>query len=318
MKKSFLSLFVALMAMVSIQAQQISVLSPGGATTLYRTFQQAIEEADPGSIIYLPGGGFPISNDVKITKKLTIIGIGHYVKSGNVDGVTTISGNLYFNEGSSGSAVMGCYITGDVYIGDDGKSVNDVLIRYCNLNCVRVTNSTCLETRINQNYIRSISRFSGAKAIVTNNIIHSIYDLDNGIIANNILAAASEQIVGANWGTTTLHGCDQTQILNNIVLPSGFLHYCYNCEVSGNLANDGTTKWNDYFVNYNNGAISPSSDYHFKDTYKQYQGKVGIYAGTGFNDQQMAPVPFIVAKDVDEQTDSSGKLNVKIRVKANQ
>lgn len=318
MKKSLLTLFVALMAMVSIQAQQISVVSPGGATTLHRTFQQAIEGADPGSIIYLPGGGFNLPDSVKITKKLTIIGIGHYVKSGNVDGVTTISGNLWFNEGSSGSAVMGCYITGDVNIGDGGKSVNDVLIRYCNLNSVQVKNNTCLETIINQNYIRNNSNFSAAKATVTNNIIHSIYDLDNGKIANNILAAAYKQILGGNWGTTTLHGCDQTQILNNIVLPSGFLHYCYNCEVSGNLANDGTTKWNDYFVNYNNGAISPASDFHFNTANKQYESQVGIYAGTGFNDLQMAPVPYIVAKHVDEQTDASGKLIVKIRVKANQ
>lgn len=318
MKKFLLSLFVALIAISSVQAQQISVVSPGGATTLHRTFQQAIEGADPGSIIYLPGGGFNLPDNVKITKKLTIIGIGHYVKGGNVDGVTTISGNLWFNEGSSGSAVMGCYITGDVNIGDGGASVNDILIRYCNLNCVRVKNSTCLETRINQNYLRSISWFSGANAIVTNNIIHSIYDLDNGKIANNILAAVTYQIVGTIWGTTTLHGCDQTQIINNIVLPSGFLHACYNCEVSGNLASDGTTKWDDYFVNYNKGAISPASDFHFNTANKQYENQVGIYAGTGFNDQQMAPVPFIVAKHVDEQTDSSGKLNVKIRVKAGQ
>ena len=98
MKNYLFSLFVALMATTAIQAQQISVVSPGGATTLYRTFQQAIEGADPGSVIYLPGGGFPISDDVKITKKLTIIGIGHCVKGDNVDGVTTISGNLFFNE----------------------------------------------------------------------------------------------------------------------------------------------------------------------------------------------------------------------------
>ncbi len=323
MKKILFSLFVALIATTAIQAQQISVVSPGGTTALHRTLKDAIEKAEPGSVIYLPGGGFPISNDVKITKKLTIIGVGHTVKGDNVDGVTSISGNLWFNEGSSGSAVLACYITGDVNIGDGGASVNDVLIRYCNLNSVQVKNNTCMDTNINQNYIRNISRFNGAKAFVTNSITHTLYDLDNGKIAYNILAKASDEIVGSNWGTTVLHACDQTQILNNIVLPDGFLHYCYNCEVSGNMTrgnSDGTNKnWNDYFVNYNQGAISPSSDFHFKEVYKEYESQVGIYAGgTKFNDKYMAPVPYIVAKDIKEQTDSSGKLNVKIRVKANQ
>ena len=98
MKKIILTLFLALMATTGLYAQQISVVSTDGSTSLYRTFPEAIKVAVPGSVIYLPGGGFSIDDSVKITKKLTIIGIGHYNKSGNVDGVTTISGNLWFNE----------------------------------------------------------------------------------------------------------------------------------------------------------------------------------------------------------------------------
>ena len=325
MKKFLLSLFVALIAIASVQAQQISVVSPGGATTLHRTFQEAINGADPGSVIYLPGGGFSISDDVKITKKLTIIGIGHYVKSGNVDGVTTISGNLWFYEGSSGSAVMGCYITGNVYIGDGGASVNDVLIRYCNLNSVQVKNNTCQDTRINQNYLRNTSWFNGANAIVTNNIAHSIYNLNNGEISNNIILSVTSP--NGSTSRTPLDDCSRSIITCNILVNLGNDRSGNNLQTSGNMSKSGwgddyikigDVDWNDVFANWNNGSISPSSDFHFKETYKQYENQVGIYAGTGFNDQQMAPVPFIVAKHVDEQTDSSGKLNVKIRVKANQ
>ena len=32
----------------------------------------------------------------------------------------------------------------------------------------------------------------------------------------------------------------------------------------------------------------------------------------------MAPLPYIVAKDIPEQTDAEGKLNIKIRVKASE
>ena len=79
-----------------------------------------------------------------------------------------------------------------------------------------------------------------------------------------------------------------------------------------------SSDWNDVFVNYNNATISPASDFHFKDEYKQYESQVGIYAGDGFDDSQLAPVPHIIHKDIDDKTDASGKLRVRIRVKASE
>ena len=71
----------------------------------------------------------------------------------------------------------------------------------------------------------------------------------------------------------------------------------------------GDVDWNDVFMKYD--TENPwNSDFHFKDEYKQYENQVGIYAGTGFNDKQMAPVPYIVAKHVDDQTDAQGKLGI--------
>ena len=154
MKKRLFIVCMSFVWTIALMAQQIAVVS-GETTHMYKTLQAAIDGAAPGSVIYLPGGGFPISNEVKITKKLTIIGIGHKAKTDNADGVTTIGGDFFFNQGSSGSAVMGCYITGDIIIGDDGASVNDILIKYCNVNSVQVKNITCQETVVNQNYIRT-------------------------------------------------------------------------------------------------------------------------------------------------------------------
>lgn len=328
MKKILFCLFVALIATTSIQAQQISVVSPGGATTLYRTLPLAIDGAEPGSVIYLPGGGYPISDDVKITKKLTIIGIGHYVKGNNVDGVTTITGNLWFNEGSSGSAVMACYITGNVNIGDGGASVNDVLIRYCNLNSVQVKNSTCLGTTVNQNYIRNISEFGGSNPIITNNVLYTIGGVSGGIITHNIVTnnyylhviAVSNSTISYNVFFRCVGGATNNGFCNgggnqgtDNMYPNAYNNYAqFDNRI---ILNEGVS-WNDVFVN--NAGITPNSDFTFTDAYKQYQGKIGISGGTGFNKQQMAPVPYIVAKDIKQQTDSSGKLNVKIRVKANQ
>ncbi len=71
--------------------------------------------------------------------------------------------------------------------------------------------------------------------------------------------------------------------------------------------------WNNVFKEYK--GVSATSNFHFKEEYQQYEGQVGIYHGT-FNDDQLAPVPYIVAKDIPQQTDASGKLKIKIRVKA--
>ena len=69
-------------------------------------------------------------------------------------------------------------------------------------------------------------------------------------------------------------------------------------------------------------SVSPKgktkSDFHFNENYKDYEDQVGIYAGTGFNDKQLAPTPYIIEKTIDEQTDEQGKLKVMIKVKANQ
>ena len=325
MKKIILTLFLAIMATTGLYAQQISVVSPGGSTDLYWTLPEAINGADPGSVIYLPGGGFTINGDsVKINKKLTIIGIGHYSKSGNVDGITNISGDLYFISGSSGSAVMGCYISGKVDIGDDNSSVNNVLIRYCNVNRIVVTSANCKGTIVNQNYIRSSTNFYDSAVEITNNVVTYIWGVDGGEISNNIITWTSTPT------TKALQDVNHSTVTNNIIINrSGSYSNLDGSDnaLSGNMTfrsmsgedlininqTGSTITASDVFVDYQ--GVSPASNFHFKDKYSQYEGQVGIYHGT-FNDQQIAPVPYIVAKRVDEQTDASGKLNVKIRVKA--
>lgn len=331
-------LFIACAAFVwtiALVAQNISVVNSSGSTKLYRTLEAAIKGADPNSVIYLPGGGFPIADSVKITKKLTIIGIGHKAKNDNADGVTTISGNLFFNQGSSGSAVMACYITGNVNIGEGGASVNDVLIRYCNLNSVQVNNSICMGTIVNQNYIRSTSNFHGANGEFTNNIAHSIDDIDNGTIAYNVFTSACTGYHthnSGNWDNAAIIFCNQCAITHNIIiewgsggpssgsLGNGSTNTVYDNMATQNWGEDciNVSKegfdWKNVFKDYQ--GVSATSNFHFKEEYAEHEGKVGIYAGDSFNDKQLAPVPYIVAKKIDEQTDAAGKLNIKIRVKA--
>ncbi|MBQ6379299.1 MAG: hypothetical protein IJJ56_10995 [Prevotella sp.] len=314
MKKVFLSLFVAMLATVAVQAQQIAVVT-GSTTKMCQTLKDAIEASDDGSVIYLPGGGFQIGDTVKIKKQVTIIGIGHKANSENADGNTVISGNLFFNEGSSGSAVMGCYISGNIYIGDDKASVNNVLVKYCNINSILVKNNTCTGTVINQNYIRSQSACSYAPVEFTNNVTSQIAYIKGGIVKNNIILAGS--------GSASLFEVSSSTIYNNFFNHSNTSSggEVYNNISYGSFGDEyidiSKIELKTLFQKYNDGRISPASDFHFTDDYKQYSD-IGIYGGTGFSDSGMAPVPFIMAKNIPDQTDAEGKLNIKIRVKASE
>lgn len=337
--KKLLIMFMALVCTATLMAQRIAVVDSNGSTQIFKTLQAAIEGASDNSVIYLPGGGFPIADSVKITKKLTIIGIGHKANNDNVDGITTISGNLFFNEGSSGSAVVGCYITGEVKIGNDDSAVESILIRYCNLNSINIKQSTCIEAIVNQNYIRASSFFGNSNAQITNNVIHSINKVNGGNIDNNIIIGTFlyKSIYQTSVWTNYYYTCilaSNTSIKNNFLIRSvsgknnngradeSFYTYIYN-DGSANtqfsneyLTKDDQVDWSNIFVNYKGGGVSSASDYHFTSDYQQEHPNCGIYAGDGFSDDQLAPVPYIISKSIGQQTDASGKLNVKIRVKA--
>lgn len=331
MRKQIFTLFVALVATVAAQAQMISAVAPNGATTLYQTLPEAIKGAAPGSVLYLPGGGFAIPDSVTIKKKLTIMGIGHKSQNDNADGMTTIVGGLRFNVGSDGSAVMGCYINDQVYIGSDGQ-VNDVLVKRCNLLSVDVNNAACTGTVISQNYIRDDIFLSMSEATITNNIIRGgyggyynengcVHQMSSGVIKNNIFANLGDRRPAFYKITTAT-------ITGNIFLSSTHTNGCGTLYTSGNAClnaewGDDPVKieaenWEAVFKNYNGGAVSSLSDFHFKEAFKQYESQVAIYAGAGFDDSQLAPTPRIVSKRIPDQTNVAGKLVINVRVKASE
>jgi hypothetical protein len=327
MKKYLFALLVAILATTSVNAQQISVVSASGSTTLYNSLPEAIKGASANSVLYLPGGGFNIADSVIITKKLTIIGIGHKSNNDNADGNTTIVGGLRFGVGSSGSAVIGCYITDQVYIGVDGE-VDDVLVKQCNAHSVDVNNVECSGIVIYQNYIRDDIAFTkkGGEATIKNNVIGagyygaSIEGMSSGVIENNIIMG------GAYYGYF-LKDVTTAIITGNILIRTG-TPSCGSLTSNGNACLNGTwgdypikitaVDWDSVFEKWNNGAINPNSNFHFKEAFASYEHQVGIYAGDSFVDSQLPPTPRIVAKKIPDQTDASGKLSIKVRVKASE
>lgn len=169
MTKKLFSLIVAFAWATTMMAQNIAVVSPTGDTSLYKTLQEAVDGAEDGSVVYLPGGSFSGCN---IVKTLTILGIGYKSKTDNNYEHTHITGDLMFKSGSGGSALMGCYVSGTVRVANDGTPVNNVMIKYNNVGSIYVHSSSS-GTIINQNIVRDVIYGNSDKnsgVCVTNNI----------------------------------------------------------------------------------------------------------------------------------------------------
>ena len=234
-------------------AQQIVVVSVEGKTNTYNSLQDAIEKASDGSVIYLPGGSFKISDEDVITKKLCIVGIGYKAISGNADGNTILAGNIWFKENSNGSSVMGCYISGNVNI-----EVNDVVVKYCNLNSIQMNSSDCTGMIVCENYIRNDS-YLPKGSLFSNNVATNIY-CECGKIVYNLLSGGS------------FNAC---YVAKNIFLnnPSVDANSSFANMAKGNVGsspiNIGDKEWAELFVKYNNGSITPASDFHFNEDFKK-------------------------------------------------
>ena len=316
MKTKLFTLILFLVTLTTVNAQQISVVSPSNQTTLYTDLNEAINNADAGSILYLSGGSFQVSDNTKITKKLSIIGIGHRSTSDNVDGNTIIMGNLNFGQGSDGSVLTGIYSGSRVYIYCD-----NILIRYCRIDAIMAGNYRN-NISINQNYVNHIDG-AGSVLNVTNNIIHIIHRIDGGRITNNIIERSQSpgiqliknsiiknNIILSDDCYVFIGSNNTDNIVSNNIAPISFGENCIVlADIQGAL-----------FVGPNNG-VNASSNFHLKGSAGKNAGTdgtdIGIYGGeTGFKDNALPPGPRIVSKKIGEQTDENGNLSIELTVTA--
>lgn len=330
--KRFFSILVALAATITLGAQNIAVVSPSLSTAVYQTLDDAITNADPGSTIYLPGGGFVISDNTAIDKKLTIMGVSHRGDADNVDGATVIIGRLNFVGGSSGSAVIGVYMTGNIDVGDESAAVENFTLKYCNVYYIEVHNSGCVGMVVNQCYLRSNTRFGGCNVSIKNCVTSTLYNINGGTLDHNVILRKNGHTGICSYALLNV-SC--SSITNNFFLNWGYGLKGNDCYVSNNcigtsiwdsdqdpvVAPEGTNLWDDVFEKPNGCNVAISSDYHVIASWAKGAASdgtdIGIYGGSGFSEEtSLAPIPRIVSKSVAEQSDASGRLTVTVTVKS--
>ena len=167
-----------------------------------------------------------------------------------------------------------------------------------------------------------------------NNIISSACNINGGIINHNIVTKAENSVYHSTtlsyyYSTHPLLNVSNSSIINNIFLNWSNGHNGNNCHCSNNcigtgswgddpiIIEEGTNLWDDVF--YANKGVSIYSDYRLKGNWGKKAATdgtdIGIY-GNIAEKKDYAPIPRIVSKKVDEQTDGSGKLKIEVKVKA--
>lgn len=264
MKKSIiLSSFVMILTVVSLQlnAAVWRVNAAPGSSPHYTSLQAAHDAPTTmsGDTVYLEGSPFS-TGGLTCTKKLIIIGSGYFLNQNPQTQANIITSNIdyyvYFNAGSAGSKIMGCYFTYPVYISDNNISIERNSFNYgnymvygysSNLDNIRVIGNyfespyyynsiyfpySCSNVLISNNYIGgSITTNSSFQGFIVNNVFAGYISINNATFTNNISTldsySATNCITTYNIGNGlqfgTLNGNQQNVDMSTVFVgPTGY------------------------------------------------------------------------------------------------
>jgi len=335
MKKSALLIVVAMMFAAQVAtSQNLIAVQNGGAPAFYTVLDSAIFHAQNGDTVYIPGGTFSLS--VPVTKRLHIIGAGHYMDSTLATGRTKINGNLSLVNEACYGAFIGAYLNGYI-LSEGGLAISNYLVQRCSLFAVRLegscTNWSFIENIIHSNII--LNAFA-SNCYFSNNIIGGYTRNDwNGftlsVFKNNIFLfqsgngyypiKASNSTFENNIFISTaypLSSVNNSSINNNLFVDYQPFYGSQENWGSDNIVNQPQST---IFVNQTGNTFNYSHDYHLQPTSPgKNAGKdgtdIGIYGGAFPWKAGSVPVnPHIQYESVSGVGDD-GNIHVVVKVAA--
>ncbi|MCO5252203.1 MAG: hypothetical protein M9949_12415 [Candidatus Kapabacteria bacterium] len=173
--KNFLILTVALIVCLplylSANLGKILVENPNGTSSLHITFAAAVSAAQSGASLYLPAGYW--EENVTISKRLNIYGVGHYPNSSPITPGTSRINSLTFLNNTDSTTIQGLIISNGLSYGN-GSSVavrNHYYLR-CNIGGsfnIAVSGTNAISNHVFKECI--INSLTASNATLPNNII---------------------------------------------------------------------------------------------------------------------------------------------------
>lgn len=324
-----------------------------GTSQFYPVLNTAIDSAKNGDTIILPGGAVQNNPPLNISKRLTIVGAGHYPDSTSATRPTTISNGFYILPGADSGSISGISGLG-ISIGNgsaNSANVANYRIERNYLNSLTINNGTGhpINLRIIENVIPFQVQGSDTaifeKNIFTGNACYGSGYNGPAYFNNNVFYSCG----GCGWGLPAFPWGNNSMFVNNIFIWRGGVGsypgwglgsnclYVNNLFCSVTPLNSGTFQCgqtntcenniidqliSDTFVNANTSLFVYSNDYHLKPTSPGKNASldgtdVGIY-GTSIPYKEGA-VPFnphISLINVGVQVSPSGSLPVEFKVSA--
>lgn len=341
MKNSVL-LIIGLFISVAGATQAAFLINRSSGSLAYRSLDSAIANAQNGDTLYLPGGTFNTGNIV-IDKKILMFGAGHYPDSTDATGRTVLNGSVFFISGASLSVLHGVYLMGNITFGTTptNSNINGLVISRCNFNDILLsfntsTVSLASNILISQNVIRNDVIIMDAKDnLVENNLIDGRINSANGSnrFVNNIVFGRA----GANGYTlNSIYSCI---FENNIFYTTA--GYGFPGNIAGNtfrnnvfgfanpfggtdIQENNIFNATNLFVNQTLSVFSYEQNFHLKAGSAAIgAGKggtdCGIYGGARPYKESAVPMnPHVQSKVISDNADNTGKINVQIKVAAQQ
>jgi hypothetical protein len=288
-------------------------------------FQEAYTAASAGDTIYLPGGFFYPPN--LIDKGLQIYGAGHYPDSTVATTPTTILQSMTIGENADNLHLEGFVVTGDLGTAYNAI-VNNIILRRLAFNNMAFSGNRenpCINGMIDQCIVYGNLNLENASYLTIRGCIINagVMNLYNSIMNNSILLAPGRSIHYASASTIRnniiLYPPDFYQSINNLVQNNLFTN---TPDLSGNTlsGNYFNVTLANVFVNYGNDGFKYTYNFHLK-TPASYPGtdatQVGVY-GTSqpFKEGSVPANPHIQTKAIAEQTNAEGKIQVQVKVAA--
>jgi hypothetical protein len=311
---------------------KILVENPDGSTSLHLTFAAAITAAQHGASLYLPAGNW--NENVTISKRLNIYGVGHYPNSSPVTPGTSRVSSIVFTNNTDSTMIQGlsissnisygngtavtirnhyflrCFIGGSLNIAVSGAAnISNHVFKECIINSLTATASTVPSNIIFTNcYISVLGGLRGQNTYFTNCIFGSNNIFQNGNSRNLLIENSIFMRTSADHFTYL-----ESSIINNCIFFSSTVTWGSNSGVD-NILNQNCAGT---FVDGSCSAFSYTANYRLKD------GSPGKNAGTDGTDIGLygSNAPFKdgglpVIPNIKEFSVSKNPVNGKIQVHA--
>ncbi len=209
------------------------IVQNGTKTEVYNNINTAITNAVAGDTLYLPGGGFTITNP-NIDKTLHWVGHGHYPDSTQATMQTRITSALNFTGNCDNSSFEGIFFTSTLSFGSATDEAINIVIKRCRLlNSLNMRASTTGNPDLN---------FHISECVTSN--LYANYG-SNCLIEKSLIFGPVHYFVQALFSHNAF----------NVTNSNRVVYVCTNCVLNDNVFSHEWGLYNSFSNTYNNNIF---------------------------------------------------------------